>query len=206
MGAVFTGFSASFGPVAWLLLIASVLILAISIERTVTLYFRPFLSSSQSDSILKLVQDGQLEAVKEHAANASPLLQEMFEVLFNQPKQAAEDELTLILAEKRTKLQQPLEWLNFFAIISPMLGLLGTIWSMSHSFHELGSSMTAGGMHKMITYLSEAMYATAFGIMLSLISMLALYCFKYRTENCLSRCELLLNRVLLSFNRGYPLS
>ena len=99
------------------------------------------------------------------------------------------------MIRKRQKLQRPLVWLNLFAVASPMLGLLGTIWSMSHSFSALAASLNGDGLHKMISYLSEAMFATAFGIVLALMSLFAFYCLRQLAERYLSHCEYVLNQL-----------
>ena len=69
-----------------------------------------------------------------------------------------------------------------------MLGLLGTIWSMSQSFNMISKSMNSDSMQMMITYLSEAMYATAFGIVLALVSMLSLYVLRQKSDQYLNKC------------------
>lgn len=191
-------FFSSFGLIAYLLVSASVVIIALSIERLITFYLQPKLPLKSLQAITANIKDGELEKANNEITKTSQLYQNWIKVILNSTQKQAEDELSLNLQQTRNHLQRPLEWLDLFAIISPMLGLLGTIWSMSRSFASISKSMTSEGMHQMITYLSEAMYATAFGITLALISMLSLYFLRQKTENYLAACELWLNKILLA--------
>ncbi|MDD3266450.1 MAG: MotA/TolQ/ExbB proton channel family protein [Burkholderiales bacterium] len=194
-----SNFSASFGPIFYLLLIVSIAILTIIIERFLVVFSKKnSLLLSQLNEIFKKIKNNQ--NISNHIAKENSLGNNVVSIIKNNSKKDAEDELSILLMEKRSSLQRPLEWLNFFAIVSPMLGLLGTIWSMSGSFKELSNSTVSNDMQGMINYLSEAMYATAFGIILSAISMLFLYIFKYKTDSYLMKCELILNKILIKFN------
>ncbi len=121
--------------------------------------------------------------------------------MITEPKELAESEVCLLMRKQRQRMQRPLIWLNLFAVVSPMLGLLGTIWSMSHSFAALAESLSGNGLQNMIMYLSEAMYATAFGIVLALVSLLAFYCFRQFSERYLANAEEALNQLILSLDR-----
>lgn len=195
---VLAHFFSSFGLIAYLLVIASVVIIALSIERLITVYLQPKLPLKTLQAITANIKNGELEKADIETAKTPQLYQNWIKIILNSTQKQAEDELSLNLLQTRNYLQRPLEWLNLFAIISPMLGLLGTIWSMSRSFASISKSMTSEGMHQMITYLSEAMYATAFGITLALISMLSLYFLRQKTESYLANCELWLNKILLA--------
>jgi biopolymer transport protein ExbB len=191
-------FFSSFGPIAYLLLLSSIVILAISIERIITMYTQTKIPVKKLHNITNFIRLGNLAEAKKYSTALTKPFSQWVDILLNYPAKLAEEELNLIISQKRISLQRPLDWLNLFAITSPMLGLLGTIWSMSHSFKALDQSLNADGMHKMITYLAEAMYATAFGIILAIMSMLFLYFLRQKSEKYLSKCEYVLNLILLA--------
>ena len=75
-----------------------------------------------------------------------------------------------------------------------MLGLLGTIWGMSKSFASLSAQMNqANDFENLIRYLSEAMYATAFGIVIASLSLIALFIFRFLFEQYFQNLEDSLN-------------
>ncbi len=155
------------------------------------------------NEISNLIKQDKLIDAKAYISRIPVKFQEWLNILFDAPGATAEDELSLIISQKRIALERPLDWLNLFAITSPMLGLLGTIWSMSHSFALISTAnLSGGGMQKMITYLSEAMYATAFGISLALTSMFFLYLLRQKFEGYLSDCEIALNRLHIDIMRN----
>ena len=115
---------------------ASVAILALSIERLITIFIQPRLPIKPSGNNHQSEKRRPTTSRKLYCQNSITLSKWIRLILDNTQKQA-EDELNLNLMQTRNHLQRPLEWLNLFAIISPMLGLLGTIWSMSHSFASI---------------------------------------------------------------------
>lgn len=198
----FKHFVTAFGPVAYLLILASIVILTISIERFISIYFQAKIPLKQLEQIKQEIRLGQLEKAKAYTLEIASTFQNWLNILFNSPRQIADDELSLIFIQKRDSLQRPLDWLNLFAIVSPMLGLLGTIWSMSKSFDMIAKSISSDSMQMMITYLSEAMYATAFGIVLALVSMLNLYILRQKSDNYLSKCEYSLNQISIALEHN----
>lgn len=192
-------FFSSFGPIAYLLLASSVAIVAIIIERLIIFYSQPKLSKKDYQQIIINLQKGQSLSIQK--PKIAIRFRDWLEILAGKTFTLAEAEITLLLTELRNKLQKPLEWLNLFAIAAPMMGLLGTIWSMSHSFAILGKDLNNGNLNKMIEYLSEAMYATAFGIILALVSMLGLYILRQKSDKYLDECELAFNRISLAIQQ-----
>ena len=191
-----------FGPVGYLLFTVSILLGVIFIERLITFYSQPFVSRRKLKQVIEHIN------LKERA-EASGLIktfnqqsQDWILPFMNLPRELAEEEANVSLHQKRQKLLRPLMWLNLFAVISPMIGLLGTIWSMSHSFAALAKSMNGEGLQNMILYLSEAMFATAFGILLALLSLCALYMLRQKAEIYLSKCEQAINQVSLAIAYG----
>ncbi|WP_116964476.1 MotA/TolQ/ExbB proton channel family protein [Fastidiosibacter lacustris] len=192
-----------FGVIGYTMLVVSFIIVALCIERALTFLSLPKLNLKRvSDMILAINQDNKKELNACLGQLKKPLLK-YIKPLFIESKHIAESELCLLLRKQRQRMQRPLIWLNLFAVISPMLGLLGTIWSMSHSFAALAQSLDGNGLHNMITYLSQAMYATAFGIALALMSLLAFYSFRQYSERYLANCEEALNYLLLSLDRQH---
>ena len=190
-----------FGPVSYLLVTVSIVLGIVCIERMITLYSQPFFSRRKLASIANAIEKGDLSGAKEQVGQLNKHAQNWITPFISSPRKLAEEEVSLRLYEKRQKLLRPMAWLNLFAVISPMIGLLGTIWSMSHSFSALAESMSGQGLQNMIVYLSEAMFATAFGILLALISLTALYALRHKAELYLAKCEQIINKFSLSLAR-----
>ena len=190
-----------FGPVSYLMMGASIFICAIIIERGFHFIFLPRLSEKVLEYIEQDVLSQDVDKAKSRIKYLPSKAQKMVAPLFMESQDYAQQEVTLHLIKIRQKLQQPLLWLNLMALISPMMGLLGTIWSMSHSFAALANSFSGGSVESLIRYLSEAMWATAFGIVLALISLCALYILRQLSEAYLNNLENALNGLSLRLSR-----
>ena len=194
-----TQFLDQFGVIAYVMIAVSIIIVAISIERGITLLLQPKLPLKAADRLHRAYAKGSvskgdyLKLLQKLSCNKE--MKRSVHYLMDSDSEIAKARASDYLQQKRQQLQRPLLWLNFFAVGSPMLGLLGTIWSMSHSFSALAASLAGDGLGKMIQYLSEAMFATAFGIILALMSMFALYLFRQLTEKYLHRYESFLNQL-----------
>ncbi|MDC0535440.1 MotA/TolQ/ExbB proton channel family protein, partial [Francisellaceae bacterium] len=179
----------------------SILLGIVCIERIITLYSQPIFSNKKVSRIAREIEIGNSEEVNQLVNKLNKQAQSWIEPFMSCSRKLAEEEVGLLLYQKRQKLLRPMAWLNLFAVISPMVGLLGTIWSMSHSFAALAESMSGQGLQNMIIYLSEAMFATAFGILLALMSLTALYTLRHKAEIYLAKCESVLNKISIAIAR-----
>ncbi len=195
------GFLGQFGLVSYAMLTLGFIIVAICIERFITFISLPKLKLGLVSGLISAVDHDDKQALNSTLNELGKSARKYILPIIVEPKDIAESELCLRMRKQRQRMQRPLVWLNLFAVISPMLGLLGTIWSMSHSFSALAQSLSGNGLQNMIMYLSEAMYTTAFGIVLALISLLAFYCFRQYAERYLANAEEALNHLMLSLDR-----
>ena len=190
-----------FGLVSYAMLVVSFIIVAICLERLLTFITLPKLCAKKYTNVINAILHNDIKTASILIKDFKQPFSGYFSTLINDSKDVAESELSLQMSKNRSKLQRPLIWLNLFAVISPMLGLLGTIWSMSHSFAALATSLAGGGLQNMIMYLSQAMYATAAGIFLALISMLGFYSLRQYSERYLSDIENSLNHFSINIQR-----
>ncbi|WP_119328880.1 MotA/TolQ/ExbB proton channel family protein [Cysteiniphilum halobium] len=194
-------FFSQFGLVSYAMLAVSFLIVAICIERVITFISLPKFHLGKVECLIHAINRDDKKTLNVRLNTLTKPLLKYISPLVLEPKEIAESEVCLLMRKQRQRMQRPLIWLNLFAVASPMLGLLGTIWSMSHSFAALAESLSGNGLQNMIMYLSEAMYATAFGIILALVSLLAFYCFRQFSERYLANAEDTLNQLMLSLDR-----
>jgi biopolymer transport protein ExbB/TolQ len=159
----------------WPILITSIVIIAIIIERALYL----FKSTVDKDKLLALlksqVMSGNVQgAIKVCSGNPTPMTRIVQAGLmkFNKSDhevQAAMDEAAL---RELPRISKRTPYLAMLANLATLLGLLGTITGMIKSF---GAAADQGGANKQLELakgISEALYCTAFGIGTSLIGLL----------------------------------
>ena len=154
----------------WPILVTAIFIIAIIVERAVYL----FKASVDKDKLLALlksqVMSGNVQgAIKVCSGNPTPMTRIVQAGLtkFNRPDhevQAAMDEAAL---KELPKLEKRTGYLAMLGNVATLVGLLGTILGLIHSFAGVAGvdpSMKATLLAKGI---SEAMNCTAFGLMVA---------------------------------------
>lgn len=71
------------------------------------------------------------------------------------------------VSEAMTSLNESLSFLATTANTAPFIGLLGTVWGIMHSFHEIGMKKTAS-IATVAPGISEALIATALGLFVAI--------------------------------------
>jgi biopolymer transport protein ExbB len=172
------------GPLMWPILLCSVGTIAVGVYC--------FLQINQNKMMPQALLDGVSQAMQRHDANAayelcqsspnvfantmsSALLKVNFERdLAN--KVSMEQSAGETLMQEETRLMIWINYLNIFATIAPMLGLLGTVTGMIQSFDQLAAGRSepqdlAGGI-------GQAMLTTAGGLIVGIPAMFLYFYFR----------------------------
>jgi biopolymer transport protein ExbB len=145
------------GAILWMLSIVTV---AIIVEHFLSIRRANIIPDSVRSRILELFKAREyLSAINLTAEEPSFLSSVVHAALKESPHghPAMERAMEEATEEQATKLFRHIEWLNLIGNISPMLGLLGTVWGMINAFFEI---VRAGGIP------NPAMFARPIGIAL----------------------------------------
>ena len=159
----------------WLILVSSIAIIGIIVERAVYL----FKASVDKDKLLALLKSqvmaGNVQgAIKVCSGNPTPMTRIVQAGLmkFNKSDeevQAAMDEAAL---RELPKINARTPFLAMLANFAVMAGLLGTITGMIKAFKSVGSDEGGNKATELAGAISEALNCTAFGIGTSLVGLL----------------------------------
>ena len=165
------------GPFMYAIGTVGVLVLAISLDRFIKLFFVYSIDSSPfMRQILKLVYSNNIDRavkvcqIKEKAALPQVIQAGLMKV--NKPiedVQGALDEASLKVVPK---LQYGLSFIATFANVSTLLGLLGTITGLIKSFGSLAFADPSQKQQLLAKGISEAMNCTAFGLIIAVSAIL----------------------------------
>jgi len=162
-----TEFIDTAGIVAYPLLLAAFLMIFIVVERSIIflLKYRKINKDKYLKGIINFEPaNKQNDILKNEKGIAADIY---YSLLVKNPKNREEFNLYLDAEEvdKLPELEKHLGFLNFIAQVSPTLGLLGTVSGMIKTFQVLG---VGGSPEQMALGISEALFTTAAGLIISL--------------------------------------
>jgi biopolymer transport protein ExbB len=192
------------GWVMWPLLIFSVLTWAVILERLfVFLTLRPKLSKL-SHSLLQSLRSGDAAAARQLCHQEKPYIAEVFLGTLDtkRTKEAAERVTERSRIRLMSYLKKNLWVLATIGSASPFIGLLGTVLGILRAFHEMAKQGT-GGFSVVAAGISEALIATAAGLVVAIIALITYnICLTFANQT-LSGVKLSLDEILeLSFDSG----
>lgn len=187
--------------VLWILVILSVASVAIVIERW--LYYRSLngIDTGLLDSLNKALAKGDHAAaakvVKDQLSPGARLAASMLDVA-DQGASAA----GALLAGRRTgeklRLERNLSFLGTVGSNAPFIGLFGTVLEILRVFNLLGEEGVAGTgqAQDVMTGISEALVATAIGLLVAIPAVIAYNAFNRRVKRLMSEGDALSGMVL----------
>lgn len=155
------------GLMSWPLILCSVITLALWLERTAALLW---ISLSGEQAKRQLQQTGGSYATVKDAQSKSLILRGCSLLVTHQhlDKTTREDLAGVWLQQQRRKLHSGLRVLTLVGVISPLLGLLGTVLGLIEMFKSIGLSSDPVTPALLADGLGLAMSTTAAGLLIAL--------------------------------------
>jgi len=188
------------GIFMWVILLASISGLAVIIEKMYTFLSKEkklseieknqlykALRTGNKEEILKLCKDKN-DSVSKSVTKIVSNMDINFDQLDNSHRQVIEGIISESLLEQTTELEKGMSLLGTVVNAAPQLGLLGTVTGMIAAFSALtrnGTStakIVAGGI-------SEALYTTAFGLIVAIPALVFYNYFNRRIDVIVSEME-----------------
>lgn len=176
------------GPFMYVILAFGVAAAAVIIERAMTLHFQwKEAPKDFREQLLKLMEDGNLQAAETLAVSTQTSLGKIAatgirlqahgageEVVQARMDEALTDEISAI--DKRTG------FLAMLGNVATLVGLLGTISGMIHSFAAVATANPMDRATMLSKGISEAMNCTAFGLIVAVPALVAFSIFQNKTD------------------------
>lgn len=184
--------------VLWLLIALSVLSVAVMIERG--LYYFSLRSNfgPMSDELRKLLLDAKFVAARKRIADERGLEAEVARAgLVEAERGAAAVESAMLAAKARVKLQleRNLAFLGTLGSNAPFIGLFGTVLGIIKAFHDLAGNQ-AGGIAVVMAGISEALVATAVGLLVAIPAVVGFNFYNRRVRSISSHIDALAQVIL----------
>jgi biopolymer transport protein ExbB len=189
--------------VMWVLVALSILSVAIMIERVICFVGkRPALGDLPRE-LRALVQRGDISAAKklvEEKGGVSFRVAESVLSIANEGPKAVDELASSELIRERLRLERNLAFLGTVGNNAPFIGLFGTVLGIIQAFHDL-SLNTQGGASTVMSGISEALVATAIGLLVAIPAVIAFNMFQRRIKAIIADADALV-RVIISGLEG----
>jgi len=184
--------------VLWLLVLLSVLSVAIMIERALAMSGRFAGLEGQADKLRRLVIDGEFKAARDllgmpNSAEVRVALVGLDALADG--KNAAVEAMAAARLQERLAMEKRLGILGTLGNNAPFIGLFGTVLGIIKAFADLAKNQSAGAAAVM-SGISEALVATAVGLMVAIPAVVAFNIFQGRVRRTMGRVDALAHLVL----------
>lgn len=189
--------------VMWVLVALSLISITIMIERAIFFFGqRPDISNLIAE-LLKLLGGGDIEKARRRVADMKGIAASVARVALSEAERGpdAVDEVAAgALIQERLRLERNLAFLGTVGNNAPFVGLFGTVIGIILAFNEL-SLNTQGGASTVMAGISEALVATAMGLLVAIPAVAAFNIFSRRTKAILGDANVVVH-VILSGLKG----
>jgi biopolymer transport protein ExbB len=177
------------GPVMWLLLATSLVALTFIIERTIFwLRVRAGRDQARVEGFLGLVEKADYAGAADCARGSRDYVVGVLHSGLVHRNYSASDALQMAAAEAYRRMRRNLTALDTIVTLAPLLGLLGTVIGVIHSFNTIDPTGAAGPAAA-TRGLAEALLNTAAGLAIAIPALLAYNFFSRRAEHAASDIE-----------------
>ena len=191
------------GPVMWPLLALSVLSVALSFERALY-WFRQNGPAGRRGfvALMDAVRRGDRQRAAALADTSDTVYARLARALLSD---GASDAVAVGAVEtERIRMDRFMATLSTIITAAPMLGILGTVTGIITSFDLLSGGQALVDPRAVSGGISEALVATASGLVVALLSLFPYMGFGALRENTLGRLETLIAVAQLSFGTAPP--
>jgi biopolymer transport protein ExbB len=185
--------------VLWLLLALSVLSVAVMVERGLTLRAGMPDFEAVAQKLLSRIAKGDLAGARE--AIGAPRSPEARVGLVGleelaRGREAALEAMASAKARERLAMERNLGVLGTLGNNAPFIGLFGTVLGIIKAFADLAKSQGQGGVAVVMAGISEALVATAVGLLVAIPAVVAYNIFQGRVRRIMGRVDAVAHLIL----------
>ena len=194
------------GPIVWLLLVLSLFSLALIVVKTLNLRGVTSGADARAQAIETWAKGDRHAALQAMADGPSPATRVTHAAMaaLNDGATPARAEATAQWKGNRevTALSRHIRLLELIAMISPLLGLLGTVLGMIQSFQELALAEGAANASLLAAGIWQALLTTAAGLLVAIPAAIAATLLGERVERAASEMETSVGQLMAAHSGG----
>ena len=185
--------------VLWLLVALSGICFAIAIERVIYRLINTSPPETLQTHLIAFLQGGKAVDLQQGLSDLKGIEAKVLHAGVEAAEQggieAAEESIAGFLLFEKTKLERGLIIIGTTGSNAPFIGLFGTVLGIIKAFHDL-SLETTDGAASVMSGISEALVATAIGLMVAIPAVVLYNYFQRRNKTQLANIESMAHMVL----------
>ncbi|MCD4783609.1 MAG: MotA/TolQ/ExbB proton channel family protein [Candidatus Eremiobacteraeota bacterium] len=186
------------GVTMYMLVFCSILMFAVVAERLYSLWKISIDSEWLIQQLALFLQDRKISETVEYLRVVPGILPRVLEsglIRYDKEKDEIETALANTITEQTPVLERFVSILGTIAVISPFLGLLGTILGIIKAFNNIAQQGTTGAA-VIAQGIYEALYTTAAGLIIAIPAVIFYNYFRSRIRNIITEMEVCSNRLV----------
>jgi biopolymer transport protein ExbB/TolQ len=192
--------------ILWLLLILSVVSVAIGFERLWFFYRQTHLKVTTIEEFYQTLRQRDFHKAEELCRKFPNSLEAKVALEGVQHRQggagAMQEAMNGYLMRQRKNLDRGLVVLATLGNNAPFIGLFGTVLGIIKAFHDLGLN-PAGGASVVMAGISEALVATAVGLLVAIPAVIAFNYFQRRIKVLTTDAQAMVNTLVAGLGQDY---
>jgi len=193
------------GTIGYILWALSIVTLAFIVQYFVTIRRTNILPTPMREQISALFETKSYREAIELTANEPSFLSYVVHAALAEAPHgypAMERAMEEAAEERTTKLLRKIEWLNLFGNVSPMLGLMGTVWGMIMAFFQIVEKGGTPEPKELANAIGIALVTTLLGLAVA-IPALSVYAFmRNRIDELTSEAMVASQDLISNFRPG----
>ncbi len=184
--------------VLWLLIALSIISFAIMIERAYYFLTHTVDVESLSSDLRRLLSKGSLADARSRVKGGDAAELAVVAAGLDECERGVDAVAEAMVGQKareRMRLERNLAFLGTLGNNAPFIGLFGTVLGIIRAFHDLSGNQ-AGGVAVVMAGISEALVATAVGLMVAIPAVVGFNYFNRRVRQTLANVDALAHVVL----------
>ena len=190
------------GAIGWLLWAISILTVALIVQYFIAIRRDNILPPAVLDHVRELFDEKQYGEAIEVTADEPSFLSYVVHAGLSDASHgypAMERAMEEAAEERTTKFLRQIEWLNLIGNISPMLGLLGTVWGMILAFQELAASGGTADPSELSDSIGIALVTTLLGLAVAIPSLAVYAIMRNRVDSLTSEAMVAAQDLISTF-------
>lgn len=186
--------------VLWLLLLLSLISVAIMLERAFYYFSLRMDFVALAEDLRRMLLAGKFKDARKLAADAKGPVGFVAQTGLEEAERGGDAvEAAMLGAKARVKmrLERNLAFLGTLGSNAPFIGLFGTVLGIIKAFHDLAGNQT-GGIAIVMTGISEALVATAIGLLVAIPAVVGFNFFNRRVRAVSSQIDVVAQVILAS--------